>query len=101
MAAATEPRREPAAAPGRGPGLAWLPLLAAIAITLAVTIYPPMLTGSDGHADHTAAMLAMWSMSAGFVRGTGFLPRNRVLRLALSGWACLFALGLTVLRLMS
>ena len=39
MAAATEPRREPAATPGRGPGLAWLPLLAAIAITLAVTTW--------------------------------------------------------------
>ncbi|WP_235027122.1 cyd operon YbgE family protein [Cognatazoarcus halotolerans] len=83
-----------------GPGLAWLPLLTAIALTLGITIYPHVLTGADGRADHLATMLAMWAMSAGFVRGTGFVPRNRALRIALSGWACLAALVLAGIRLL-
>lgn len=84
-----------------GPGLAWLPLLTAIVLTLGITIYPHALTGADGRADHVATMLAMWAMSAGFVRGTGFMPRNRLLRFALSGWACLLALILAGIRLLA
>ena len=38
-----------------------------------------------------------WTMSAGFVRGVGFVPRNRYARALLSGWATLLALLLFLL----
>lgn len=102
MTTATEPRAR--GDDGRhansptGPGLAWLPLLTAIALTLGVTADPRLLTSADGHVDHVATLLAVWAMSAGFVRGTGFIPRHRALRLALSGPACLLALLLATAR---
>jgi predicted membrane protein len=37
-------------------------------------------------------MLAFWSMSAGYVRGVGFTPRNRLLKLLFSTTTCLLAL---------
>ena len=41
-------------------------------------------------------MLIMWGLSAGFVYGVGFIPRNRLLRVALGPWLAWagFALGL-------
>jgi len=83
----------------RGPGIAWLPLLAAITITLGVTANPRLLADGSGGADHWAAMALFWAMSAGFVRGVGFVPRQRVLRGLLSGWACLLGIALALLRL--
>ena len=76
------------------PGASLLPLIIAIALTLLLTIYPPILTTPAGKADHAAATLALWSMSAGFIRGVGFVPRQRVLRVLFSTGACLICLAL-------
>lgn len=78
------------------PGLAFLPLTIAIVITLVLTIYPLVLSKADGKADHLAATLLFWAMSAGFVRGVGFVPKNRLLRLLLSSAACILMLALAV-----
>ncbi|WP_395701784.1 cyd operon YbgE family protein [Aquabacterium sp.] len=68
-------------------------LAAALAIMLAVTAYPPLLAHA-GRADHGLALLLAWAMSAGFVRGVGFVPRHGAWRWLFSGRAMLLALGL-------
>ena len=78
------------------PGIALLPLAIAIVITLVLTIYPLVLTDAAGRADHTAAMFALWAMSAGFVRGVGFVPSRRDLRLLFSTPACVLSLALSI-----
>lgn len=84
----------------RGPGIAWSPLLLAIAITLGITANPRLLADGAGSADHWAAMALFWAMSAGFVRGVGFVPRLTGLRWLLSGWACIAGIALALLRLL-
>lgn len=75
-----------------------LPSLAiALAVMVAGTLYPPLMTDAQGQADHRLAMALFWAMSAGFVRGVGFVPRNPVWRWLFSGWAVLAALGLALL----
>ena len=39
------------------------------------TVYPQAMSNAAGRADHGIAALMFWAMSAGFVRGVGFLPR--------------------------
>lgn len=75
-----------------------LALLTAIAIALGVTIYPPALVGRQGEVNHLMVMTLFWAMSAGFVRGVGFIPQHRVARWLLSGWACGGALALFLLQ---
>jgi len=65
------------------PGLA-----AALIIMVGGMLYPPLMADAAGHADHRLAMALFWAMSAGFVRGVGFVPRHAVWRLMFSGWAC-------------
>lgn len=72
-----------------------LPLGIAITLALLLTIYPPILSTPAGKADHVAATLALCSMSSGFIRGVGFMPRNRVLRALFSTTACLVCLVLS------
>ena len=74
-------------------------LLTAIALMLAGTAYPLLLARPNGQADHGLAALLFWAMSAGFVRGVGFVPRQPVWRLLFSGRACLVALALAALAL--
>jgi predicted membrane protein len=69
-------------------------LVAALAIMVTGTLYPPLMTGSAGQPLHGLAMALFWAMSAGFVRGVGFVPRRRVWRLLFSGWSCGAALVL-------
>lgn len=95
MRPATEPDDEAAGQPG----LALLPLLIALTLMLLLTVLPGLATNRDGQADHPAALLIFWAMSAGFVRGVGFIPRHAVPRLLLSGLACGFALLLAGVRL--
>ena len=83
--------------PAATSGVAWLPLAIAIALTLLLTVYPPILTTPAGKADHAAATLALWAMSAGFIRGVGFVPRHVVPRLLFSTTACLVCLSLSAM----
>jgi predicted membrane protein len=69
-------------------------LAAALAIMIAGTLYPPLMADAAGRADHALAMVLFWAMSAGFVRGVGFVPRHPLLRALYSGWACALALAL-------
>ncbi len=81
------------AAPARmhGPSLA-----AALLVMLGGTLYPPLMADAAGHADHRLAMALFWAMSAGFVRGVGFVPRFLLWRVLFSGWAVLAALALAL-----
>lgn len=76
-----------------------LPLLAAIVIMLGITAWPAALSGPQGGADHWAAIALFWAMSAGFVRGVGFVPRHRAWRLMFSGGACLLGIALAAARM--
>jgi len=68
---------------------AHLPGLAVgLAIMVGGTLYPPLMVKSTGGADHMLATLLFWAMSAGFVRGVGFVPRHAASRWLFSGWAC-------------
>ena len=89
--AAAKPDKSGEAAPA--PGVALLPLAIAIALTVLLTIYPPILTTPAGQADQAGRPLALWAMSAGFFRGGGFLPRTRLLRIVFSTAACLVCLA--------
>lgn len=76
----------------KGSALHWPALLTGLALMLAGTVDPRLFARADGHADHLLAMLLFWAMSAGFVRGVGFVPRHRAWRWLFSGWACMAAL---------
>jgi len=67
-------------------------LLVAVVIMLVGSVYPLLFAGPDGKADHDLATALFWAMSAGFVRGVGFVPRAWVWRLCFSGWSCAAAL---------
>lgn len=98
--ARTEPAmaKRTAAAPPRlhGPSLA-----VGLVIMVAGTLYPPLMADAAGQADHALAMALFWAMSAGFVRGVGFVPRLWLWRWLFSGWSVTAALVLAaVLKLM-
>ena len=95
MPPASEPNEDAAGQPG----LALLPLFIALALMLLMTVLPALATNRHGQADHPAALLIFWAMSAGFVRGVGFIPRHTLPRLLLSGLACGLALLLAGVRL--
>jgi predicted membrane protein len=80
--------------------IALLPLLAAIAIMLALSIRPDLLADAQGHADHGAAALACWGMAAGFVRGVGFVPRFWLWRGLFSSLACASGIALALWRVL-
>lgn len=69
--------------------LHWPSLLLAMTIMLVGTCYPPSLLTADGRVHHGLASLLFCGMSAGFVRGVGFIPQQRVWRWLFSGWAVL------------
>ncbi len=82
------------------PRIQWPSLAAALVIMVAGTLYPPLMADAAGKADHNLAMALFWAMSAGFVRGVGFVPRLWVWRALFSGWSCAAALLLAaVLKL--
>jgi predicted membrane protein len=74
-----------------------LSLAVALLIMLGGTLYPPLMADAAGKADHALAMALFWAMSAGFVRGVGFVPRWWPWRALLSGWSCSAALLLATL----
>lgn len=75
----------------------WPSFLVGLVIMVAGSIYPFMFAKSDGRADHALAGALFWAMSAGFVRGIGFLPRHRLVRWLFSGWACAAGLSLAAM----
>lgn len=83
--------------PSKPAHTALLPLCVAILITLVVSVYPPILTDKEGHTDYWAALMIFWAMTAGYVRGVGFIPRVGWCRWLLSSWALavavLFVIG--------
>ena len=70
----------------------WPSLLVALTIMLAGTIYPLVFAHADGTADHGLAMALFWAMSAGLVRGVGFVPLALIWKTLFSGWSCCAAL---------
>lgn len=81
--------------------VAIIPLLVALSIMLGISIWPRSLTRTDGQADHIAAVLLFWAMSAGFVRGVGFIPQHKIFRWLLSGTACGVTVAFACSRMMS
>ncbi|MEP7297468.1 MAG: cyd operon YbgE family protein [Burkholderiales bacterium] len=69
-------------------------LLTGLVIMVGGTVYPLTMANAEGRADHALAALLFWAMSAGFVRGVGFVPRTLVWRWLFSGWACSAALAM-------
>ena len=87
----------PQPAPAR---VQWPSLLVALLVMIGGTLYPPSMADAAGRADHGLAMALFWAMSAGFVRGVGFVPQRWVWRVLFSGWSCAAALILAaVLKL--
>ena len=84
-------------APLAPPGLHLPSLAVGLAIMWGGTLYPWVVVNAAGQADHALAALLFWAMSAGFVRGVGFVPRATVWRWLFSGWACLLGLCLAAL----
>ena len=72
--------------------LHWPCLATALFIMLGGTVYPLALLRADGSANQGLALALFWAMSAGMVRGVGFVPRARRWKLLFSGWSCLGAL---------
>lgn len=77
--------------------LSWPSLIIAISLMLLGTALPIWFKAADGHADHTLAALVFWSMSAGFVRGVGFVPQHWLPRTLLSSMACYLTLAVAML----
>ncbi len=75
----------------------WPALATGLVLMVVGTAYPRLLADAVGHADHVLALLVFWAMTAGFVRGVGFIPRHVTPRWAFSGWACAAALGAAAL----
>ena len=48
-------------------------LAVGLLIMVGGTLYPPLMADAAGKADHNLAMALFWAMSAGFVRGVGFV----------------------------
>jgi predicted membrane protein len=96
------PDPAPASPPPHTSGGWSLPaLFIGVAVTLVMTVYPFAAAKTGGAPDMLAASLLFWAMSAGFVRGLGFIPRLLVLRLLLSLPASLIALAAAIWRLAS
>ena len=90
--------RASAAAPhGARAGTTHLPSLGTgLLVMVAGTLYPPLMADASGRADHGLAMALFWAMSAGFVRGVGFVPQRWLWRALFSGWSCAAALALAL-----
>jgi predicted membrane protein len=74
-----------------------LPSLAvAILIMLVATLYPPLMVNATGKVDHGLMTALFFAMSAGFVRGVGFVPQACAWRWLFSSWSCMAALTLAL-----
>jgi cyd operon protein YbgE len=75
-----------------------LSLCIALAISVSLLIWPALAVSADGRVNHGWLTLLMWGMAAGYVHGVGFIPRNRLLRIAFGPIA---AWGLTLLAVIA
>lgn len=73
-------------------------LILALTICLAILGLPQLVVSADGSVDHGWLTILMWGMSAGFVHGVGFVPRNRILRIVLGP---LVAWGVSLLAILA
>jgi predicted membrane protein len=71
-------------------------LAIAIVIMLVATLYPPLMVDATGKVDHGLMTALFYAMSAGFVRGVGFVPQALAWRWLFSSWACLAALAVAL-----
>lgn len=72
----------------------WPSLTVAVVLMAVGSVHPLWLAGADGQASHSLAMAWFWAMSAGLVRGVGFIPRQLAIRWLLGGPAVALALVL-------
>jgi len=70
----------------------WPSLAVALVIMLVGSIYPLVFANANGSADHGLAFALFWAMSAGFVRGVGYVPLGQIWKILFSGWSCIAAL---------
>lgn len=75
------------------PGMHLPALLVALGLMVLGSVVPVYLADAQGKAHHGLALLYFWSMSAGFIRGVGFVPRWWGWRWLFGGWACALSLG--------
>ncbi|CAN5491579.1 hypothetical protein BH11PSE7_BH11PSE7_01940 [soil metagenome] len=85
------PDRQPAMHPMHLPSL-----VVGLSIMAVGTVYPFLMANAAGRAEHGLAILLFWAMSAGFIRGVGFVPHAAPWRWLFSGSACALALGLAL-----
>ena len=64
-------------------------LMLGIILMLLGSFVPTVFADGQGKPDHTIATLVFWSMSAGFIRGLGFIPKHWFFRWIFGGWAAL------------
>ena len=95
-AAASTPSNSDMGAPPQPASMHVLSLAAGLLIMVSGTLYPPLMADASGKADHGMAMALFWAMSAGFVRGVGFIPQRWILRVLFSGWSCAGAMALAL-----
>jgi predicted membrane protein len=82
------------AEPAQGTAMHYRCLMVGLLIMVAGSVYPLLFTSANGRADHGLAMALFWAMSAGLVRGVGFVPRAWGWKLLFSAWSCGVTLGL-------
>ncbi len=94
MIPGSQPPGRPDRAAATQGGLHLSCLVVALVIMVVGSVYPVLFAGADGAVDHRLALALVWAMSAGFVRGVGFVPRAGLPRWMLSAPACALALCL-------
>jgi len=76
--------------------LHWPTLAVAVCIMLVGSLYPPLMTSDTGQVNHALALALLCAMSAGFVRGVGFVPHYAGWRWLFSEWTCFGALAAAI-----
>lgn len=71
----------------------WPSLATGLAIMFGGTLYPALMIDAAGRPDYRVALLLFVAMSAGLVRGVGFVPRGALWAWLFSGWTCAGAIA--------
>jgi len=61
-----------------------LSYFSAIVITGYLFIFPTAIVSTEGHVDHLLLTLLLLGTSAGFIHGSGFIPRTLIFKLLFS-----------------